>query len=320
MIRVASFNVKNLNMGKDEESLKERDYDRIVSLIRNYDIVVLQEVLTPKIIEGFSGRLETALLPKKLGGTWRGKWVDPQTNSSTYPFLGGDKRGEGYAFLWNTKSVELLQDENGKEIVPKRYSHYRAGEEQIRLMRDPGYGRFKLKNRPVEIRVITTHIIFGKPKKENILNELDIGAIKMRRNEFNLLAGKIYKSINENRNDNHINAVYTIIVGDYNLNLKGGEISTATMPAVCCYDNNGNVCESGINNIRTVQDAPTTIKADYSGYANNYDHCSYSTKFESVIGDCYRISAIENTDSVEMIREYRDKVSDHVPIVVEIKC
>ena len=56
MIRIASFNVKNLNLGKDEESGKKRDLVRMVDLIRSYDIVVMQEVLNSKIIEGFFGR------------------------------------------------------------------------------------------------------------------------------------------------------------------------------------------------------------------------------------------------------------------------
>ena len=58
MIRVASFNVKNLNMGSDEESLKKRDYDEIARLLRGYDIVVMQEVLSQKLVEGFMGNNE----------------------------------------------------------------------------------------------------------------------------------------------------------------------------------------------------------------------------------------------------------------------
>lgn len=319
MIRVASFNVKNLNYGKDEESRQRRDLDRIASLIREFDIVALQEVLSANIVDTFSGMRTPAQLTQLLGRDWKGKWVDPQTSSKYYPYLGNDKRGEGYAFLWNSRKVELLLDDNGKDIVPKRYSHYNAGE-KLRLMRDPAYGRFKVKNRPVEIRVITTHIIFGKPKNENIRLELDVGAINMRRNEFDLLAGKIYKNINDYRNDKNINAVYTIIIGDYNLNLQGGMLSNATVPEICCYDEYGNKCDVGSNVMRTIQRDPTTIKSDCSGYANNFDHCTYNTRISHVIGNCRRIAAVNETDSVETIKQYRDTVSDHVPIVVEINC
>ena len=318
MIRVASFNVKNLNLGNDEESKQKRDLDKIATLIKEYDIVALQEVLTPLIIEG--SRYYKKTLTSLLGSDWKGKWVDPKSSSKYYPYLGKDNRGEGYAFLWNTKNVDLLTDKNGGEIVPSRYSHYKAGENKLRLIRDPAYGRFKLKNRPVEIRVITTHIIFGKPKDENLRYEIDYGAVQMRRNEFNLLAGKIYKNINDNRKDEHINAVYTIIVGDYNLNLKGGEVSNATIPMVCCYDSYGNLCPDGDNKMMTVQQDLTTIKKDCSGYANNYDHCTYNIKIKDVIGECKRIAEVNENDSVEIIKQYFQKVSDHVPIMVELNC
>ena len=109
MIRVASFNVRNLSLStKDEESLRSRDFDKIASLVRDYDIVVLQEVLSPHIIEDISFASQRASLTRRLGLSWRGKWVDPQSSSKMYPYLGQDKRGEGYAFLWNTKQIELL--------------------------------------------------------------------------------------------------------------------------------------------------------------------------------------------------------------------
>lgn len=322
MIRVASFNVKNLNMGKDEESMKKRDYDMIASLVRGYDIVVLQEVLSKNIIEGFSGRRETALLTRRLGNSWEGKWVDPKTRSKMYPYLGEDKRGEGFAFLWDARTIELAT-ENGKEILPHRFSGYSTapGTNQIRLIRDPGYGRFRLKNRPVEIRVITTHIIFGKPKQENMTVEIDHGAITMRKNEFDVLAGRIYKNINDYHKTEKSVQVYTIIIGDYNLNLKGGELSNASIPSDNYYDYFGRPCSPVLSHtsIKTIQDAPTTIKADGSGYANNFDHCSFDSETEHVIVNCYRKPVI-NGESTEKIKEYRDTVSDHVPIVVELKC
>ena len=309
-------------MGNDEESQKKRDYDEIARLIHDYDIVVLQEVLSKNIIEGFSGRRETAVFTRRLGNHWEGKWIDPKTRSKMYPYLGEDKRGEGFAFLWNTQKIELV-NENGKDILPRRYSDYSPspGTKQIRLIRDPGYGRFKIKNRPVEIRVITTHIIFGKPKQENVAVEIDQGAISMRKNEFDVLAGRIYKKINDDHKTEKSVQAYTIIIGDYNLNLKGGDLSTALIPELSYYDQFGRPCIPAISQtkMRTVQDDPTTIKADCSGYANNFDHCTYSSETEHVIVNCYRNPAISGY-SPDEIKEYRDTVSDHVPIVVEINC
>lgn len=318
MIRVASFNVKNLNMGSDEESLKKRDYDEIARLLRGYDIVVMQEVLSQKLVEGFMGNNENAYLTKRFGRNWRGKWVDPQTSSKYYPYIGNDKRSEGYAFLWNTRTVELIKGDDGNDILPNRYSQYRPGEGHLRLMRDPGYGRFKIRNKKVEIRVITTHIIFGKPKQENINPDLDVdysdigGAIKIRKNEFEVLAGKIYKNIDEYRKDQSINAIYTIILGDYNLNLEGHGSSPATISDACCFDSLGNL-------MITVQSEPTTINKNCDGFANNYDHCTYNFRTRHVVDNCYR-SNVLNDKKQEEIKEYRDTVSDHVPIVVDIHC
>lgn len=323
MIRIASFNVKNLNLGKDEDSGKKRDLKRMVDLIRDYDIVVMQEVLNSKIIEGFFGRRKSSPILSHLNDSndsWEAKWVDPRAHAKSYEYIGGDKRGEGYGFLWNKKRVDLLSDGKGK-ILPKVFDNYSVSPDQLRMARDPGYGRFKVNNRPIEIRVITTHIIFGKPRNDSILTELDIGAITMRKNEFDILAGKIYKEVDEYRLDDHFNAVYTVIMGDYNLNLKGGEISTAVMREVRCFDSSGKPCDDGFYTMRTIQSDLTTIKKDCSGYASNYDHCSYrmNSKYSQVIGNCFRVpDAINDTDSVEMIKKYRDEVSDHVPIVLEL--
>ena len=316
MIRIASFNVKNLSLATiDKESEKKRDLDRMVDLLRDCDIVVLQEVLNPRVIEGFSSGSDTATLTRRFGSHWKGKWVNLQTSSKYYPYL-GDNRNEGYAFLWNTQRIELAKDRDNKDVLPCQYGHYNGRLEQNpkRLMRNPGYGRFKLKTRPVEIRVLTTHIIYSKPKAFNDSMEFDIGAINMRRNEFDIIAGQIYKNVDEYFKMPHMNEVITIIIGDYNLNLEGHGI-TATIPEIRCFDTLGNV-------MKTSQTEPTTIKSDCSGYANNYDHCTYKINLElkNIIGSCYRKSAVSETDSVEMIKQYRDTVSDHVPIIVEINC
>ena len=71
--------------------------------------------------------------------------------------------------------------------------------------------------------------------------------------------------------------------------------------------------------MKTVQTEPTTINRDCTGTANNYDHCTYNFRCEHVIGDCYRLPVV-NDKKPEEIKEYRDTISDHVPIVVEIHC
>ena len=72
--------------------------------------------------------------------------------------------------------------------------------------------------------------------------------------------------------------------------------------------------------MKTIQEECTTIKKDGSGFRNNFDHCSFNVEHHGhVIGNCYRVPYL-NDKSPEEITEFRDTVSDHVPIVVEINC
>ncbi|MDY6339107.1 MAG: hypothetical protein SPL61_05675 [Saccharofermentans sp.] len=329
MIRIASFNAMNLSIAtKDDASKKTRDLDEMARILRDCksDIIVLQEILSPRIIEGFSLGNNNSTLTRRIGPSWRGKWVNLHTSSKNYKYT-GDNRNEGYAFLWDTRRVELKRVD-GKEILPKKYSH----NESNKLLRAPGYGRFILRNRirPVEIRVITAHIAYSNPKVKEEFDVPDIKEIQNRKREFDILSSKIYKNINDICKDpEEFNAIYTLILGDYNLNLQGSGATSAIIQSVNCYDRYGNHCYGiydydnaiGINVMKTVQSDPTTINKDCTGYASNYDHCTYNIELEKdgKIGRCYRKSVI-NDMSQEEIKRYRDTVSDHVPIVVELNC
>ena len=148
--KIGSFNVRNLS--KDNGV----NLDIIARIIagERFDIVALQEVLdSGKILDGGMGRkvrgeasaYEDYLLRRLPGYQMRWGASNVKKDSSA-----GDKRGEGYAFLWNTRRVELA-----KHITPSgemtfnpriwgQYSLKRADGVQ-RLVRDPFYGRFKIK-------------------------------------------------------------------------------------------------------------------------------------------------------------------------------
>ena len=101
--KIGSFNVRNLSLGAGGS----RDLDLMADLIREFDIVALQEVLSEgKILQGpsikdVSGQAKAYeySLKSRLGNYWDMCWLDPQTNSKWYPYTGDDSRGEGYAFL-----------------------------------------------------------------------------------------------------------------------------------------------------------------------------------------------------------------------------
>lgn len=329
--RIGSFNVKNLSLATG------RDLDRIANIIlsNKFDIVAMQEVLGEgKILTGINAKSVSGQakaydysLKKRLGDNWDICWRDPGTRAKNYPFLGDDSRGEGYAFLWNTKRVDIPLDEKANKIYPKIFRNYKTNKEEgfIRLIRDPCVGRFVIKGRPAEIRLITTHIVYGKPKEENMNVNLDFGAIEMRKNEFKILAGQIYPRISEYYKDINCTAPYTIILGDYNLNLRTSTASSPYLPSVACFDQNGKLLEEDEDStfsIYTVQDNLSTLKKNEDGFANNYDHFSFDgrVKKQIVPNSARAVNAVEQYAHGEGSKydRYRTEVSDHLPIVIEI--
>lgn len=293
--------------------------------LRDCDIIALQEVVAPDMVNASShvGASQKSLIGN-LGPQWRGDKINLEIRKKPFPFLGKDNRNEGYAFLWNSRNIELMND-GRKEILPYQYSRYRAWE-KIPLRRDPGYGRFRLKRRPVEIRIINIHIINKKPSQDKLLPGTDLGGLrKMRLREFDIIAGQIYKNVNDEHINTEHSSIFTIIVGDYNLNLEGyGDYPT--IPAVRCYNNQGKPCEYDVTQIhsvmKTVQSSRTTIKDNCSGFANNFDHCTFlnEPKYIQAIKYCDRMPIISESDPVVKIQQYRDKISDHLPIIIDIHC
>lgn len=330
--RIGSFNVRNLALGP------ERDLDRIAAIINDnqLDIVAMQEVLSEgKVLTGIglndtSGQAKAYeySLKRRLRGNWRVCWRDPKTRAKDYPYLGDDKRGEGYAFLWNSDRIELPRNESGQEIYPQIWHQYKhKSEGLLRLIRDPLYGRFKVKNLNAEIRLISTHIVFGKPKPENFDADLDVGAVEMRRREFRTLAGYIYPRIAEYYKDTNCVVPYTIILGDYNLNLPESGAGKALLPSVIYFDRNGHIHEAMDDStyvVHTVQREKTTINREGTAYSSNYDHFSYDDRVNGIVKRVERIDAVhqhtkaEDTTEESHFERFKTEVSDHVPILLEI--
>lgn len=332
--RIGSFNVKNLSFGNSN-----RDLQRIADLIRDnqFDIIALQEVLSEgKALKGPSigNNKGQAIAYQKsilgrLGPDWDCRWLDPSTSSKFYPYLGKDSRGEGYAFLWNTRKFEL-PEKDGRYLEPYIEHRYSTkGENIIRLIRDPAVGCFKVKGRPMEIRLITTHIVFGKPN-ENVFNaDFDIGVRNMRRNEFRILAGWIYKKVNDECLDRKSTARCTVLLGDYNMNLQSSGIQGATICDVMYFDKNGRaltVDEGAPIKMFTLQNQRSTLKGAGIGLANNYDHFTISEDNKKLVGSCEVIDGVsqhirpEDTTLEQQYDTYRTMVSDHLPIVLELNC
>ena len=328
--KIGSFNVRNLSFAASKERL-----DYIADFIKDFDIIALQEVLSEgKMLEGpslndVSGQAKAYeySLRSRLGNKWDMCWIDPKTDSKWYPYQGNDSRGEGYAFLWNKEKFVCPQNENGTEIRPRAIHQYKTDStrQEMKLMRDPGYGRFKLVNLPnAEIRLLTTHIIFGKPKEDNLNKVVDIGAVKMRQNEFNVLARSIYTSVCDDHNDINCVTPYTIILGDYNLNLKESGAGSPYIQNVIIIDSKKNIIEGSSENtkdgtyiLHTEQMDLSTVNDTADNLSNNYDHFTFDEKTGKVVsGIPRRINAIERVGD---IKKYMELVSDHIPIMIELE-
>lgn len=328
-IRIGSFNVRNLADGEG------RDLDRIAKMINYYhlDIVALQEVLAEgKILSGITlkdpvgeAKAYDRSLKRRLCGPWDSQWEQPVLSRENEPFRSEDRRGEGYAILWRTDKLDLPNGRGGKPFRPKILSNYKPeiAASQLRLIRDPLYARFLLKNRHVaELRILVTHIVFGKSDSLNGI--VDYGAAKMRQKEFDILAGQLYRRVAEYYKLPDPTSPYTILLGDYNLNLG----SYPSVPAVAYFDAKGRPVpeNSSKAHIYTYQSDISTIKRDTPEYANNYDHFSFDERTKRIV----RMDSIHSIDLVnkytkdgdvtpeQRFDRYRKEVSDHLPIIMEV--
>ena len=327
-IKIGSFNTRNLSDGIG------KDIERIARIINenNLDIVCLQEVLQEgKIISGIplhdlegQAKAYDRSLKSKLRGSWDSEWQQPRLNRKMEVYLGGDKRGEGYVVLWrtDTKKLCLPKDEFGQEIRPRIFSNYdtRIVGSKLRLIRDPLYARFIIEGRPAELRLITTHIIYGKSSA--VKDILDYGAIDMRRKEFDMLAGQIYYRISKMYKDINCTSPYTIMLGDYNLNLG------SSLPFVRGFDKKGHVVteDQAYFSVTNLQAEKTTLKRDSAELANSYDHFTVDDRMKerivkdsvAVVDAIHKHNKSNYTSEEEAFDIYRKQVSDHLPIIISV--
>lgn len=317
-IRIGSLNMCNFNLRS--EGCNKKNFIRIAGIISSeqFDIVALQEVLSKQaLIE----------LLKALGPDWDKAWMKPN-NSSSFA-------SKGFSFIWNKRKIHPVTTKTpyGTRVFePEIINQYKIDRStgQQNLARNPYYARFTTDGLPggafFELRLINVHIMYNKGA--TVVSDLSDSA--MRENEFNVLTRAIYPKISDKCYGNFMPS-YTIILGDYNMNLRRDwTLQQGRSPV---YIDNEEIWISDGNKtkcIKTVQDQLTTLKDPQNqenktddnplrGYANNYDHFSYdATRFSSAEVSCSRVDAVRKyfNDNFE---EYRREVSDHIPIAIDIK-
>jgi hypothetical protein len=203
-------------------------------------------------------------------------------------WMGESLRNSELAFVWNSERVEECSRWHG----PRIFVDYSS---DIRMDREPAYGRFApIGIGPnVEFRLVNIHIKHGGD---------DLAAsIETRKLECGLAKGVIYQTVDKPPmgKDGNFRSIFTVVLGDYNLDCD------------TCND-------CGLENVRTFQDAETTLKEKEPGYKNSYDHFSYdAVNNSSVPFKPSRIDAVKDYFNGEFTI-YRQKISDHVPVKLEI--
>ena len=320
---IGSFNMYKLNFASNDETKK--DFKKIAKIIKDekFDIVALQEVLNENVVKSY-------LIPA-LGVNWDYSWSSPTPYTSS--------SNEGYAYIWNTRRVHLVGSETkaADDEENKRYKLYRRenynkpnsnpviyGWYRIKDKRDMGNGglirppyvaRFTSDGLPggcyEEIRLINTHIIFGKTSN----SEIDMGDIAVRKAELKVLAEEIYRRVWSKTYKENSMPSFTILLGDYNL---------------CLVGNGGRIKEyielDESRKLHVVQNELTTLKqVPKDGekpltefFSNDYDHFAYESGFdEKMTIKASRVNALESYLNNDLA-EYRRTISDHVPIKLEV--
>ena len=324
--KIGSFNMRNI--GKTATGKKDsRDFSKIAEIIREsqFDVVALQEVLNEGVAFTSNSQIKRSIL-MELGPNWDFCWADSTTSSKT------DRRGEGYAFLWNTRRLRLVRTVLDNGSIRNSFP-YMISAKTDELLRRPYYARFSpqglVGGSNFEIRLICIHTYYGDDSSS---------ARKIRNHEIDILMKEVYPRICDKVYKNDI-PHYTIMLGDYNVELKrplklGRKITK--YPAYLKADANDIIEVSSWDSkkIKTVQDKYTTLARafngdrekevedenyDNSGFVHDYDHFSYEiSHFEGVYMKVDRINAVAKFCENDFY-EYSKKVSDHIPIMMEIE-
>ena len=304
--KIGSFNCLSFGSGKID---KARKIAEIIATER-FDIVALQEVKNSFALKYLLDALNQ----------YRGKWEGAC-----------DEWGAAdYAFVWNTKRVRLVRVKNRygeRTVFPHTVTAKGAGS----LARAPYCARFEPSELGIpkcEIRVINTHIRFGRQKSDSKLAEQ--GLVALRKAEYTLLTQTLYpsiagKSIIDNMPTADCRPIYTVMLGDYNLNkLASGAGSPYLQDSyVCGVGDRQKVIVTEQTDLTTLKHPPaegaddTTLEGPI--YANNYDHVTYDKqRFHGIgvsFGSIDAVSKYSNNDP----ESYREDVSDHIPIFLSLE-
>ena len=315
--KIGSFNLKNIGEGA-LCGAHSRDIAKIVEIIKaeGFDVVALQEVLSEgKAFTVHPKSAEKSFLGM-LGPKWKFKWANADAG------MNNDKRDEGYAFLWNTAKLDIVETE-----TPKGTRRFQPRMLKMKtskpLTRHPYYARFQpTDGARIELRLICIHNYFGNGES---------ASKQQRQDELRVLLTEIYPQKAHEVYGNNM-PQYTILLGDYNLCLKrdwktpdrGPFIKTDQGDAIIIKEREKEhhiiTVQDQLTSLKRPKDGETFEKGDkIRGYAHDYDHFSYEIEqFEGTVIHAKRVDAVQDYYNNDF-KTYHEKVSDHSPIIMSLE-
>lgn len=311
--KIGSFNMLNWGFSS------KKDFEKIAEIIieEKLDVVALQEILSEgKGILRMQEELQQCV--KYNLYDWDSRWDYPR--ESTDPDkTSKDRRGEGYAYLWNKKRFKLVEySKMGKiRIFDPRIINSLSNDVNVDcsfFARTPYYIRLQ----PIyggffELRLVNVHIHYGDKSKSEI---------EKRKIEFDTIVRHIYPEISQHRYGQN-RVAYTIAMGDYNLNIFSPLVQEkkACLSEVFTYSDGKKTAQ-----ILTVQEQLTTLKNiegendpdNGTPYANNYDHFTYSPELSPFNSVSYEAIDAVNKYFGGDYSYYKKNISDHLPIVMSV--
>lgn len=309
-VKIGSFNC--LNFGS-ASSKKGKD-KLIAKIIQNekFDIIALQEIKSTTVVNDVLRNLNC--------GNRKGKWQGCADNGVN-----------DYAFIWNSERITLPMTKlpNGEIRVfyPHIYKQYGRDPElgKISLARPPFYGRFQTRfvGMPnIELRLVNTHIRFSKGKDGKELAS-SVSEIALRKFEFQALTKNIYyrlsdKVYGKSEGESRPQTSYTILLGDYNLNLSESRAGSPYLGELERIEIKCKADEEKTKVIVTTQAELTTLKKqnedDSVSFANNYDHFTFDKcRFNETRKIITRINTVAKYCDNDPQRHFKE-LSDHTPI------
>ena len=311
-VKIGSFNCLNFGTA----SAKKGKGKLIAKVIYDagFDIIALQEIKGKSVVNDVLRNLNC--------GNSKGKWRGC-ADSEVYD----------YAYIWNSERITLptTKLDNGEIRVfyPHIYKQYGRDPElgKISLARAPFYGRFqtRLNGIPnIELRLLNTHIRFSKGKDGKECAP-KIGEITLRKFEFQALTKNIYyrlsdKVYGKSEGESSPQTAYTILLGDYNLNLSQSTAGSPYLGELECIEIKCKSDEDRTKVIVTTQAELTTLKKpkeedgeDSDCFANNYDHFTFDKRrFNGTRQTITRINTV--TKYYKDPQQHYKELSDHTPI------